>query len=73
MKAVKNSTEILCDWVCNTGYGDIKTEVRQETLTMLYDTVGGMIASATLPTCQPVVDMVKAMNAKDKIRWISPH
>ena len=31
---------------------------------MLYDTVGGMLASATLPTCQPVVDMVKAMGGK---------
>jgi 2-methylcitrate dehydratase PrpD len=61
MKAVTNSTEHLCEWICTTGYSDIIAEVRQEALTILYDTVGGMIASSTLPSCQPVVDMVKAM------------
>ncbi|MDI7259738.1 MAG: MmgE/PrpD family protein [Thermodesulfobacteriota bacterium] len=61
MTAVTNSTARLCEWVCTTGYGDIKVEIRQEALTILYDTIGGMIASSTLPTCQPVVDMVKAL------------
>ena len=61
MTVVKNPTARLCEWVCETQFSDINAEVRGEALTMLYDTIGGMIASAALPTCQPVVDMVKEM------------
>jgi 2-methylcitrate dehydratase PrpD len=61
MKTATSTTARLCEWVCDTGYSDLKEEVRKEAPTILYDTIGGMIACSTLPTCQPVVDMIQAM------------
>ncbi len=57
---VSNSgpTSKLCQWVCSTSYEDLPAAVREETVTILYDQVGGMIASAILPACRPVVDLV---------------
>jgi hypothetical protein len=46
-------------WVCSTHDEDLPAEVRQETVTLLYDQVGCMLASATLPSCQPVVALVR--------------
>jgi 2-methylcitrate dehydratase PrpD len=54
-------TAQLCDWVCSTKYEDLPAAVRKETATLIYDQVGCMIASALLPTCQPVVKMVQAL------------
>ena len=54
-------TKQLCQWACSTRYEDVPAEVRQETLTLLYDQVGCMIASSTLPSCQPVVDLVRQL------------
>src|ERR1041384_8146712 len=54
-------TSKLCRWVCSTRYQDLPAEVRKETLTLLYDQVGGMLASATLPSCQPLVDLVRKL------------
>lgn len=52
-------TSDLCRWVCSTRYQDIPPEVRQEAVTLLYDQLGCMIATCTLPSCQPVVDLVR--------------
>ncbi|MFC1941331.1 MmgE/PrpD family protein [Chloroflexota bacterium] len=57
----KGPTVELCDWACSTRYSDLPAEVCKEAVTILYDTIGGMIASSTLPTCLPVVEMVKAI------------
>ena len=54
-------TAQLCDWVCSTTFEDLPAEVQKETATLIYDQVGCMIASALLPTCQPVVKMVQAL------------
>ncbi len=59
----KGPTVQLCNWACSTRYGDVPDEVRRDTVTILYDTIGGMVASSTLPTCQPVLEMVKALGA----------
>jgi len=56
-------SEQLCLWVCATQYQDLPAEVRQEVLTVLYDQVGCMIAAATLPSCQPVVDLLRKIGA----------
>jgi 2-methylcitrate dehydratase PrpD len=58
MASGNGPTSKLCQWVCSTRYEDLPAGVREETVTLLYDQVGGMIASATLPSCQPVVDLV---------------
>jgi 2-methylcitrate dehydratase PrpD len=50
-------TTQLCQWVGGTRYDDIPAGVRGETVTLLYDQLGGMIASARLPTCLPVADL----------------
>src|SRR5919106_4011977 len=50
-------TTRLCQWVGGTRYDDIPAGVRGETVTLLYDQLGGMIASARLPTCLPVADL----------------
>ena len=55
----KSPTGELCRWIASTGYEDLPEEVRREAVTLIYDQVGCMIASATLPACQPVVDLVK--------------
>lgn len=57
----KGPTAKLCDWACSTRYEDIPDEVRGEALRILYDEVGGMIASATLESCQPVVELVRKL------------
>jgi 2-methylcitrate dehydratase PrpD len=62
MASTTSPTTTLCHWVCSTRYGDLPTEVRQETVTLLYDQVGCMIASATLPSCQPVVELVRRLS-----------
>ena len=51
-------TSRLCRWVAATQYQNLPGEVRREAATLLYDQVGCMIASANLPSCQPVVDLV---------------
>ncbi len=56
-------TAKLCDWVCSTTYESIPAEVRKETITLLYDQVGGMIPSAILPSCKPVVDLVRRLGS----------
>jgi len=56
-------TSKLCEWVCSTRYEDLPVAVRKETVTLLYDQVGGMIASATLPSCQPVVDLMSRLQS----------
>src|SRR5689334_24053870 len=63
MRAVSGPTAELCRWVCSTQRDDLPAAVRQEALTLLYDEVGCMIASATLPSCQPVVDLVRALDS----------
>ena len=50
-------TAQLCRWADGVGYEDIPEEVRRETVTLLYDQLGGMIASALLPSCRPVADL----------------
>ena len=57
-------TSKLCRWTCSTRYEDLPAEVRKETVTLLYDQVGGMIASATLPSCQPLVDLVRKLDSR---------
>jgi len=57
----KGPTARICEWVCVTRYQDIPDEVRQEALRVLYDTVGGMIASSTLESCQPIVNLVRQL------------
>ena len=52
-------TAQLCRWVAAIGFQDLPEEVRREAVTLLYDQVGCMVASATLPSCQPVVDLVQ--------------
>ena len=61
MATSQGPTTKLCNWVCSTSYEDLPAEVRKESVTLLYDTVGAMIPSATLPSCQPVVDLIKAL------------
>ncbi|MBI2866208.1 MAG: MmgE/PrpD family protein [Chloroflexi bacterium] len=53
-------TARLCEWACATRYADLPAPVREEAQTLLLDSVGGMIASARLPTCLPVVEMVRS-------------
>ena len=57
MPAANGPTARLCRWADETGYQDIPEEVRQESVTLLYDQLGGMIASATLPSCRPVAGL----------------
>ena len=63
MAASAGPTAQLCRWACTTRYQDLPAEVRTESVTMLYDEVACMIAAATLPTCQPVVNLVRKINA----------
>ena len=61
MAAANGPTARLCRWAGETGYQDIPEGVRRETVTLLYDQLGGMIASATLPSCRPVADLAAAL------------
>ena len=63
MSVSTGSTVKLCGWICATRYEALSQEVRDETLTLLYDQVGAMIASSTLPSCQPMVAMVRKLAA----------
>src|SRR5262245_56980977 len=63
MAASSDPTAQLCRWVCKTQYQDLPPEVRAESVTMLYDEVACMIAAATLPTCQPMLNLVRKINA----------
>ena len=51
----------LSNWACSTKYEDLPPEVQRESVTLLYDQVGCMIASALLPSCHPVVEMIRAV------------
>jgi hypothetical protein len=62
MASTTSATATLSHWVCSTPYGDRPAEVRQETVTLLYDQVGCMLASATLPSCQPVMALVRRLS-----------
>ncbi len=57
MAETNGPTAQLCRWVDTTKHQDIPEEVRQESVTLLYDQLGGMIASAPLPSCRPVADL----------------
>jgi 2-methylcitrate dehydratase PrpD len=63
MASTTHSTTTLCQWVYSTHYEDLPAEVRQETVTLRYDQVGCMLASATLPSCQPVLALVRRLGA----------
>jgi 2-methylcitrate dehydratase PrpD len=54
-------TSELCHWVCSTQYNDLPDAVRKDTVTLLCDQVGAMIASANLPSCQPLVDLIRIL------------
>jgi len=45
MTSTMSPTARLCYWVTSTHYEEISVEVRQETVTLLYDQVGCMLAS----------------------------
>src|SRR5918999_3024423 len=66
MAASAGPTSKLCQWINSTRYEAIPEEVRRETITLLYDQVGCMIASATLPSCQPVVDLVRKLGGPEE-------
>ncbi len=66
MPTSNGPTSKLCQWVDSTRYGDIPEEVRTEAVTLLYDQVGCMIASATLPACQPVVDLLRKLGGPEE-------
>jgi 2-methylcitrate dehydratase PrpD len=66
MAASVGPTSKLCQWINSTRYEAIPEEVRKETITLLYDQVGCMIASATLPSCQPVVDLVRKLGGPEE-------
>ena len=57
MTDTNGPTSKLCQWVGDTTYENIPEGVRRETVTLLYDQLGGMIASAPLPSCRPVADL----------------
>ncbi|MCH8897403.1 MAG: MmgE/PrpD family protein [Chloroflexi bacterium] len=57
MAEANGPTAQICQWAGGTRYEDIPEEVRRETVTLLYDQLGGMIASAPLPSCRPVADL----------------
>ncbi len=57
MAEANGPTAQLCHWAGSTRYEDIPEGVRRETVTLLYDQLGGMIASAPLPSCRPVADL----------------
>ena len=57
MAEANGPTAQLCQWADTTKFQDIPERVRQETVTLLYDQLGGMIASAPLPSCRPVADL----------------
>ena len=50
MAETNGPTAQLCRWADTTKYEDIPEGVRRETVTLLYDQLGGMIASAPLPS-----------------------
>ncbi len=66
MAASAGPTSKLCQWINSTRYEAIPEEVRKETVTLLNDQVGCMIASATLPSCQPVVDLVRRLGGPEE-------
>ena len=57
MAATNGPTARLCQWAGETKYQNIPENVRREAVTLLYDQLGGMVASATLPSCRPVADL----------------
>lgn len=66
MATAQGPTARFCEWACSTSYQDLPEEVRKETVTLLYDMVGGLIACSTLPTCLPVVELVKALGGRQE-------
>lgn len=55
-------TSELCQWVDGTRYEDIPAGIRGENVTLLYDQLGGMIASAPFPPCRPVADLAAKLS-----------
>ena len=64
MTTNSNPTAQICEWACSTRYEDIPAEIRKEVVTLLYDQVGGMIPSSQLPSCKPVVDLVRKLGSR---------
>jgi 2-methylcitrate dehydratase PrpD len=54
-------TATLANWVVSTRYEDMSSDLRKEATTLLYDQTGCMIVSANLPSCQPVVDLMRRL------------
>src|SRR3954468_24183428 len=64
MTTSSGPTSKLCEWAHATRFEDLPKEIHKETLTLLYDQVGGMIASATLPSCQPLVNLIRKLESR---------
>ena len=64
MTTNSNPTAQVCEWASSTQYEAIPAEIRKEVVTLLYDQVGGMIPSSLLPSCKPVVDLVRKLGSR---------
>lgn len=66
MPIIKGPTAQVCEWACSMSYKDLPSDVRKEAVTLVYDTVGGLMAACRESTCQPVVDLVKDLGGKQE-------
>ncbi len=55
MKLQGGVTEELCGWLCSVKIDDLPSSVRRKALDVLLDSVGGMVACATLPEVTSIV------------------
>ncbi len=64
MKIQGGVTEELSEWLCSVKVDDLPSQVRRKTLDVLFDSVGGMIACATMPEVTNIVEFVLESGGK---------
>ncbi len=57
-------TERLAEWICSESYDRLPAAVRDQTVDVIFDTVGGMAACSILPEIKMIVKMIEQQGGR---------
>ena len=60
-----NVTEMLAQWLSGQSYESLPAPVREKSVAVILDSVGGMLACSTLPSVKPIVGFVNDLGGQN--------
>jgi len=62
---IVNVTEMLAQWLSGQSYESLPAPVREKSVAVILDSVGGMLACSTLPSVKPIVGFVNDLGGQN--------